>query len=71
MKSHERHARSVSLCLLCCLIFFEFLAARVFIYYLHFYNVIHLTWICKMTLECNQYAFSTLSEVVIQLTFKL
>jgi hypothetical protein len=28
--------------------------------------VIHLAWICKMTSECNKYAFSTLSEVVIQ-----
>jgi hypothetical protein len=29
-------------------------------------RVIHLAWICKMTSECNKYAFSTLSEVVIQ-----
>jgi hypothetical protein len=28
--------------------------------------VIHLAWICKMTSECIKYAFSTLSEVVIQ-----
>jgi hypothetical protein len=28
--------------------------------------VIHLAWICKITSECNKYAFSTLSEVVIQ-----
>jgi hypothetical protein len=28
--------------------------------------VIHLAWICKMTSECNKYAFSTLSEVVIR-----
>jgi hypothetical protein len=28
-------------------------------------NVIHLAWICKMTSECNKYAFSTLTEVVI------
>jgi hypothetical protein len=33
----------------------------------HSYDaVIHLAWICKMTSECNKYAFSTLSEVVIQ-----
>jgi hypothetical protein len=37
----------------------------------HIFTVIHLTWICKMTSECNKYAFSTLSEAVIQLTFKL
>jgi hypothetical protein len=36
MKSHERHARSVGLCLLCCLIFFEYLAARDFIYPLNY-----------------------------------
>jgi hypothetical protein len=29
-------------------------------------TVIHLAWICKMTSEGNTYAFSTLSEVVIQ-----
>jgi hypothetical protein len=34
-------------------------------------DVIHLAWICKMTSECNKYAFLTLSEVVIQPTFKL
>jgi hypothetical protein len=28
--------------------------------------VIHLAWICKMTSECNKYAFLTLSEVVIR-----
>jgi hypothetical protein len=33
--------------------------------------VIHLAWICKMTSECNKYAFSTLSEVVTQPTFNL
>jgi hypothetical protein len=33
--------------------------------------VIHLAWICKMTSECNKYAFSTLSKIVIQPTFKL
>jgi hypothetical protein len=30
-------------------------------------RVIHLAWICKMTSECNKYAFSTLSGVVIHL----
>jgi hypothetical protein len=39
MRSHDRHARSVVLCLLCCLILFEFLAARAFLYPLHYYNV--------------------------------
>jgi hypothetical protein len=33
--------------------------------------IIHLAWLCKMTSACNKYAFSTLSEVVIQPTFKL
>jgi hypothetical protein len=40
MKSHERHACSVGLCLFCCLIFFEFLAARDFIYTLHYYSLV-------------------------------